>query len=381
MRQDAVRTSFRARAFAAALVALLLACAAPGAARAVPSTFWGVVPQDSIGLERFERLKRGGVDSVRIPIFWGNVQPVQGGGFDWSSVDGSVAAASSAGLEVLPFLYGAPAWAVPPAVVPGSGGAVRAPKFLPVNSGVQRLGWQRFVSEAAFRYGPNGSFWATHPAVPPRPIRTWQVWNEPNFKYFVVRPNPTEYGKLVQMSHAALRSVDPGAKVILAGLFSKPLEATFKRRPPQAYFAADFLNRMYLTTPGIKRKFHGVALHPYTGSYRNFTPYIEEFRDVLEAHRDAGKGLWLTEVSWSSEAPQPRNSFNKGRAGQAAQLKGAFGLIRANQRKWRVQRVYWFSVEDKRNSCNFCGGSGLFNEALAPKPAWRAYVGFAGGRP
>lgn len=380
MRQNAVRTSFGARAFVAALAITVLLAAAPVAALAVPGTFWGVVPQDNVGLDRFERLKRGGVDSVRVPIFWGNVQPVQGGGFDWSSVDGTVTAATTAGLEVLPFLYGAPAWAVPSAVVPGSGG-VRAPKFLPVNSGVQRAGWQLFAREAVLRYGPGGSFWATHPGVPPRPIGTWQVWNEPNFKYFVVRPNPTEYGKLVKLSSTAIRGADPSAKLVLAGLFSRPLEATFKRRPPQAYFAADFLNRMYLTTPGIKRSFDGVALHPYTGNYRNFVPYIEEVRDVLAAHRDAGKGLWLTEVSWSSEAPRAGNSFNKGRAGQATQLRGAFNLVRANQRKWKVRRVYWFSVEDKPNSCNFCGGAGLFTEAFAPKPAWRAYVGFAGGRP
>jgi Glycosyl hydrolase catalytic core len=382
MGQQAVPMSFRARAFAAALaLTALLIAAAPGAAHAVPGKFWGVVPQDNVGLEKFERLKRGGVDSVRMPIFWGNVQPVQGGAFDWSSVDGTVAAATTAGIEVLPFLYGAPGWAVPPAPVPGSGGTVYAPKFLPVNSGVQRLGWQRFASEATARYGPGGTFWAANPAVPPRPIRTWQIWNEPNFKYFVVRPNPKEYGQLVKISHTAIRSVDPGARLVLAGLFARPLEATFKRRPPQAYFAADFLNRMYLATPGIKRKFHGVALHPYTGNYRNVATYVEEFRDVLQAHRDAGKGLWLTEVSWSSQAPRAGNSFNKGRAGQAAQLRGAFGLVRANQRRWKVQRVYWFSVEDKRNSCNFCDGSGLFTEAFAPKPAWRAFVGFAGGRP
>ncbi|HEX5761520.1 MAG TPA: glycosyl hydrolase [Solirubrobacterales bacterium] len=381
MGQRAVSMSFGVRAFVAALALAALLIVAPGAAQALPGKFWGVVPQDNVSLERFERLKRGGVDSVRLPIFWGNVQPVRSGAFDWSSADNSIATATAAGLEVLPFLYGAPSWAVPSAPVPGSGGTVRAPKFLPVNSGVQRLGWQRFASEAAARYGPGGSFWAANPAIAPRPLRTWQIWNEPNFKFFVVRPNPKEYGQLVKMSYTALRSVDPGAKLVLGGLFARPLEATFKRRPPQAYFAADFLNRMYLATPGIKRRFHGVALHPYTGSYRNFTPYIEEFRDVLQAHRDSGKGLWLTEVSWSSEAPQPRNSFNKGRAGQAKQLKGAFGLVRANQRKWRVQRVYWFSVEDKRNSCNFCGGAGLFTEAFAPKPAWRAFVGFAGGRP
>ena len=65
--------------------------------------------------------------------------------------------------------------------------------------------------------------------MPKRPIRTWQIWNEENFKYFVARPNPAEYGKLVKLSYAAIKGVDPGAKMILGGLFARPNEATYKR--------------------------------------------------------------------------------------------------------------------------------------------------------
>ncbi|MBW8059918.1 MAG: hypothetical protein FVQ78_06200 [Solirubrobacterales bacterium] len=63
------------------------------------------------------------------------------------------------------------------------------------------------------------------------------------------------------------------------------------------------------------------------------------------------------------------------------QLKGAFRLLRRNQRKWRVQRVYWFSVDDVRGSCNFCDGSGLFGAGFVPKPSWFAFTRFAGGQP
>lgn len=379
MPQNVAQMSSKTCALAAVAAIAALALLAAPRAEAVPGKFWGVVPQNDIGAERLERLKRGGVDSIRVPIFWGNVQPALGGAFDWSAVDRVVAAAATAGVEVLPFLYGTPHWAVPSVVVPGSGGTVRAPKVLPVQNAAQRAAWQLFASEAALRYGSTGSFWAAHPAIPPYPIRAWQIWNEPNFKYFVVRPNPADYGTLVKLSHTAIVGADPGAKIVLGGLFAKPLEATFRRRPPQAYFATDFLNRMYLTTPGLKRKFDGVALHPYTGTYKRVGPYIEEFRDVLEAHRDGGKGLWLTEISWSSGPPRAGNSFNKGRRGQVTELKGAFRLVRANRVRWRVQRVYWFAVEDKRGTCNFCDGAGLFTEALVPKPSWRAFVGFAGG--
>ena len=76
---------------------------------------------------------------------------------------------------------------------------------------------------------------------------------------------------------------------------------------------------MYETTPGIKAKFSGVALHPYTATATSeLTPDIEEVRAVLKANHDAGKGLWITELGWSSTASdQGRNSFAKGPGGQA----------------------------------------------------------------
>ena len=370
-----------ARAWTAALAVALLGLAVfAGAARAVPANFWGVVPQAIPNEEQFQRLKRGGVDSVRIPIDWGSVQPSRGGPLVWSAVDPVIAKAAAAGLEVLPFLTGAPAWAVPSVWVPGSHHTVKAPSHLPA-SGAAGTAWASFVKGAVARYGPNGSFWAANPAVPRHPIRNWQIWNEENFKYFVAKPNPAEYGRLVKISYPALKGSDAGAKLILGGMFARPKEALSKAKPPRAYFATDFLDQMYEESPGIKAKFNGVALHPYTGRYQELTPEIEEVRAVLRANKDAAKGLWITELGWSSESPTPSNIFAKGVNGQAAQLKGAFALLVAKRVKWKLQRVYWFSVDDQVGSCNFCDGSGLFGEGFVPKKSWPAYVKFAGGTP
>ncbi|HET8862660.1 MAG TPA: glycosyl hydrolase [Solirubrobacterales bacterium] len=372
----------RLRAFGAALaIAALGAGAAAAPAGAVPADFWGVVPQVTPSPEQFQRLKAGGVDSIRISISWSSVQPLRNGPFDFTGPDAIVGAAAAARIDVLPFLLNAPSWAVPSAAVPGTGGGIRAPKFLPVRSGAQRSGWRKFVVQVVKRYGPRGTFWTENPGLPKKAIRVWQIWNEPNFKYFVARPNPAEYGKLVKLSYGAVKAADKGARVILAGLFARPIEAEIKQGPPQAYFAADFLEGMYASTPGIKSKFQGYALHPYTGSYKNLTSRIEEVRAVLKANGDASKGLWVTELGWSSQPPRAGNSFAKGLGGQAAQLKGAFGLLRAKQPKWHVQRVYWFSVDDLKNACNFCDGSGLFANGFKPKPAWKAFVRFAGGTP
>jgi polysaccharide biosynthesis protein PslG len=379
MPRESKRAQRLLRVCAAAVVAAALATNA-AAAEALPTTFWGVVPQATPTPEQLQRLKRGGVGTVRIPVVWPAVQPTRNSPLVWSGVDSQVENAVRAGIGVLPFLAGAPTWAVPSVWVPGSGHALKAPRNLPA-AGAAAAGWSSFVKAAVARYGPGGSFWAERPNLPPHPIRAWQIWNEENFEYFVARPNPAEYGRLVNLSSSAIRGVDPGARVVLGGLFARPQEAEFKRKPPLAYFATDFLEQMYERTPGIKSKFQGVALHPYTSNFKRLTPYIEDVRTVLKANHDAGKGLWITELGWSSQRPAPNNSFAKGRQGQATQLKGAFNLLRNNRSRWHLQQVDWFSVDDQRGACNFCDGSGLFGEGFVPKPAWFAFTHFTGGRP
>src|SRR5262249_50182983 len=144
------------------------------AAQALPARFWGVVPQNYPTAEQLQTLGDGGVESIRIPVAWTTVQPTKGQQFDWSAIDPQVAAAAKAGISVLPFLAGAPDWAVPTVSVPGTGGQATAPAHLPVG-GAARLGWRAFLEAAVERYGPDGSFWTEHPAVPKRPLRTWQI--------------------------------------------------------------------------------------------------------------------------------------------------------------------------------------------------------------
>jgi hypothetical protein len=369
-----------ARARACIAVFAVVASFAPAAlAGAAPAKFWGVVPQEPPTEEQLSRLQQGGVESLRVPVNWAAVQPKKGAVPNWTEVDAFVKRSATAGLDVLPFIDAAPAWAVPLAPVPGAP-SLKASSHLPV-SGAAAGAWSAFLKAAVQRYGPNGTLWAENPAVPKRPIRAWQVWNEPNFKYFVAHPNPVEYGKLVKISYAALKAADPGAQVILAGLYSRPIEAIRDYKPPRAFFATDFLEQMYKKTPGVKAKFNGVALHPYTGRYSGLTSNIEDLRTVLKANKDGGKGLWITELGWSSKPPSDGNSYAKGPAGQAQQLRGAFTLLERNRVKWKIKRLYWFSVDDREGTCNFCDGSGLFSDGFVPKKSWYEYVKFAGGTP
>src|SRR6478672_12389839 len=103
---------FRA-ALAGSVLAVALSLLGTATAAAVPATFWGVDPQSAPTAEQDQRLARGGVDSIRIPILWSAVQPSKGGALDWSTIDGVIGNAASAEIEVLPFFFDAPGWAVP----------------------------------------------------------------------------------------------------------------------------------------------------------------------------------------------------------------------------------------------------------------------------
>jgi hypothetical protein len=374
------------RAWTPALV-LVLAMATffavfASAAQALPAGFWGVVPQSNLSTEQFQRLGNGGVESIRIPIGWSSVQPNKAGSFNWGSYDSQIEEAAKAGVKVLPFLTGAPEWAVPGKKVPGAGG-LKAPGRLPV-SGAARTGWAAFLTAAVARYGPTGSFWSEHPSVPKRPIREWQIWNEPNFKYFVAKPNPAEYGQLVKISYTALRAADPGAQIVLAGLFSRPKGARDRRTGKHKslnWYASDFINVMYKKTPGVKSKFSGAALHPYTIFAKELPEVVDEFRHYLALNKDGAKKLLITELGWSSGKKNTGNLFAKGPSGQAKELRTAFTQLRNKQVKWKLKSVFWFSVDDLPGACNFCDGSGLFGPGFTPKPSWFSYVKFAGGTP
>ena len=357
-------------------LALVAALAPTAASAALPRSFFGVVANEAPTPGEGQTLAAGGVESLRTPIDWAAVQPERYAAPNWASVDPTVRAAAEAGMTVLPFLSSPPRWAVG---YEGVGFGAEAPRALPVQTATQRAGWREFLRLAVFRYGPGGSFWAENPLLPARPIRIWQIWNEPNFKYFAARPSPSQFGKLIVQSYQDLRSADPGARIVLGGLFLRPKGGLGKPKPgvvKRAYMAADFLERMYRTTPGVRGKFLAVALHPYSYNYKELTGEIGEVRAALKKERDPGRSLWVTELGWSSGTPSAANGnnrFEKGRQGQARELTGAFKLLEANSAAWRVKRLYWFSFTDAPGTCNFCDGSGLFGQGFVAKPAWAAY--------
>ena len=337
-----------------------------------PKGFFGIDPQQGLTDRDAEYMKAGGIEVVRLPLIWADIQPTRGGGYSWAGVDKEVNIATRHGLRVLPVLLGTPTWL-----------SIKGTK-LPIDSGAARGAWIRFVEAAVRRYGPGGEFWATNamgivqyePAIPvPLPIREWQIWNEANFFYFAYPASPTRYAKLLKISSQAIKRASPGAKVIMAGLFGSP-----SPKPPRAMPAAEFLEKIY-RIPGMKRYFDGIALHPYAVDTETLEELVEEFHQVTVANRDRVP-LYLTEIGWGSQNDFDTVAFEQGVQGQVRQLKAAYGYLLTNRNKLDLKGVYWFSWKDIPESCTFCDSVGLFHygEQFHAKPSWRAFVRVTRGR-
>ena len=373
---DSMRRRIPAALLLACLAVALFSVAQAGSAKppAAPKGFFGIVPQSGLTPEDVRYMKAGGIDSVRVSLPWAGVQPTRKSAYEWGGFDQAVEVAARGGLQVLPSIGSPPRW------------ISRKETTMPIDSAAKRAAWSKFLSAAVDRYGPGGKFWKERantggvavdyqPAVPYEPIREWQIWNESNFFYFAFPVSAARYAKLVTISSKAIKSVRPGAKVVLSGLFGEPTASGNRGIP-----AATFLDRFY-KYPGIKSRFDGISLHPYAVDAETLEELVEEFHDVAREHHDR-PGLYITEMGWGSQNNFQHDAFEQGVQGQVRQLRDSYGYLLANRRRLNLKGVYWFSWKDAKGFCDFCDSVGFFREGprFKAKPSWRAFVALTGGR-
>jgi len=348
-------------AIAAAVAALLLLPAGAGAR--LPSEFVGISPQMAANHEDFSLMEEAGIENMRLPLFWMGVEqrPPFAAEPSWADFDRSVELAAEYGMRVFPFVWGSPPWI--------------SNKFEiePMRNTWQRRAWASFLHRAVRRYGANGTFWRDHPELPYKPVRAWEVWNEQNIVSFAANSNPERYARLLRISGSVIHRADPGAKVIIGGLFGRPLQV-----PPNVA-SGDFLARVYRAEDDIKQHFDGVGLHPYVAAASAMRGQILNLRRVMDDYDDAQTPLYITEMGWGSDGFESR--WERGPYGQARELNRAFRLLAGNRHRWRIAGVWWFSWTDIEEGCQFCDSAGLLNRKREAKPAWYRFVRWTGGDP
>jgi hypothetical protein len=341
------------------LVALLVAM--PAAAHAyLPPGFVGISPQTTGTAKDYELMRQAGIKSVRQPLVWAAVEP-QNPAFSerqWGYMDHEVKLAAEAGMEIFPFIVNSPHWVA----AEGSD--------LPVASAWQRRAWASFLRAVVNRYGIDGAYWREEEDVPYVPMRRFEIWNEQNIVTFTNDPEPKRFAVLIRIAGRVIHRLQPSAKVIVGGLFGRPLQI------PPNIASGDFLSRLY-GAGRVKPYFDGVALHPYVADARAMAAQLRNLRRIMRLHGDGEATLYVTELGWGSDSGPTR--WERGLHGQARQLDKALAIISASRVRWRIRGVWWFTWSDEGGSCIFCHSAGLLTENREAKPAWYRFNEWTGG--
>ncbi len=358
----------------------LFACAllAPSTAgAAVRSEFFGIVQgqfdaEGQLDDTDLQGMENANVRTDRFELGWRTIEPHKGTR-DWSASDHFVGALASHGIRAVPFIWKSPSWIAKGANTP------------PIDTAAHEQAWRDFLEAAVARYGPGGRFWNNRyqelygPNATPLPIRSWQIWNEPNLRKFF-DPGGTDaqlashYAELLRISSAAIKSVHPGAQVVLAGNPGYP--------PSGGPRAWEFLNQLYAATPKVKKWFDVAALHPYASDLTHVRLEIEKFRTVMNNHGERSKPLWISEIGWGSD-PRDQFGINQGPEGQRQLLSQAYQMVLTNRNAWNIQRIFWFLWRDPApnsnfaHRCSFCASAGLLRYNRTQKGSYDAFVGFS----
>jgi aryl-phospho-beta-D-glucosidase BglC (GH1 family) len=323
-----------------------------------PRSFYGVIgdgPLLSLGGAALRAetkvMKQTGVASLRVALYWQQAEPLAGM-YDFSAFDNIVRAATEQGITVLPAVQGTPMWAN------GGNPSIAVP---PLDPEV----FAAFLGEAVKRYGPGGSFWADNSSLKARPIRVWEVWNEPDHTGFFDPPGPwpKAYVSLLKPAYAAIKKADPGAKVMLAGLTNRSWE-----------------HLVDIYKAGGRKYFDIAAVHPFSKTVANVLKIVSYARQSMAKYGDAKKSLALTEVAWSSAqgaGTSDHYSWDTSEAGQAKRLKEVVVQFRKNRVKYRLIGFWWATwLSPQLGSSlafDYTGLRRLSGASVVSKPALKAY--------
>ena len=327
-------------------MALLLALAAAGcgagderrdnpAPERTSSDFVGIYSDDvffrdaAYKRRTLARQHEAGIRVIRQPFAWNEFEA------NPERYDAFVRAAADAGIRVLPVLVGPE-----PGAQPADDG-MRPPH--------DAEAYGEFAAAVARRYGPGGS-------VRTRlPIRSWQIWNEPNIpSWWGTGPDPEGYTEILRAASEAIRRVDRDAEIVAAGVPESRLGIPGPR----------FLERVYAAGGGDA--IDTVAAHAYAETPAEVAERVRAIRRV--APRE--DRLWVTEVGWGTGGRD--GPLRVDPETQARYLTETFRRLGA----LRVRGVVWFQWRDpdpfpgRREIWPFFAG--LLTHDGRPKPALAA---------
>jgi hypothetical protein len=327
----------------------------------LPEDFFGIVTEDVFahpGSYRNRTLNRQagiGIGLVRQTFDWATIERKRGV-YDLTLYDGLVAALAAHHMHLLPVLLDPPKFR---SSAPKRG--AKAGTYPPSDN----VAMGKFAKVLVRRYGPNGTFWAERPGLPKVPITSWQIWNEPSLPaYWPSGPNPAAYTRMLSTVGAAIKSVDPNAEIVTAGIPQSRLGIPFAR----------FVKGMY--SAGAKGTFTTLAIHPYAENDAGVAAAVRSARQIMDSRGDTSAPIWVTEVGWASAGPA--SPFTVGARGQAQRIRSTFDTLVSIRNQEHLRGVVYFGWRDGApyapNFKDFWGlHTGLLTVHGSAKPALQAF--------
>ncbi len=209
-----------------------------------------------------EVLKRTGITLLRIAFGWDGIEQRKGT-YDWLFWDDYVkTAVDQYGITLIPYICYTPRWN-------STGDSTNYWNHPPID--YDEFG--RFVTAIVNRYKP----W----------IHSWELWNEPDITGVFWSGTAEELAKLTKIGARAVKSADPEAIVVLAGL---ALRTQFTRALFRDYGVSPFVDV--------------VNCHDYPETWNpkpveGIVPYVDTLSDIIRQYGN-GQSLWMAEVGYSS---------------------------------------------------------------------------------
>lgn len=287
------------------------------------------------------RIAADDIGFVRDELAWAIVEP-KPGDYNFGYYDTNLEALAYHHLSWLPVVEDAPPFMARQA----KGHGMAPPK--------SAAAYAAFLKLLVRRYGPGGTFWEQHPNLPYLPVRAWQIWNEPNLTaYWLPKPSPSGYTELLRAAFRAIKSVDPHATVVSAGM--------------PFYSGVEFYASMY--RDGARRFFDALAFHPYSARVRFAEQDLTLLRAVMNRAGDRHKPIWITEFGWASGGP--KSPFRAG--AQTPRYVSRLLAFMTRSRTLGIKRISYYDWRDPQHPrFNWWGvNMGIYraNDTLRPVAA------------
>lgn len=175
-------------------------------------------------------------------------------------------------------------------------------------------------------------------------VRTYEIWNEPNYKPFFTGDTDTMVD-LTRQAYQIIHRIDPDARVV------SPAATTNN--------GVDWLSTFL--SHGGNQYVDIIGFHFYSAPQppEAMIPLIEKVRQAMNDHGAGDKPLWNTESGWGQPKPFPSDDLAAAYVARAYILNWAAG----------VQRLYWYAWDNHA----WVSLQTTSADSQTPTPAGRAY--------